>query len=201
MDAETGCSGARIVVTIRYAHVCAWDASVIENLSVLARIGTWDTEAMDDGTPIKELLRYQGEFLAYLMAITRDFNAAEEVFQNAAVVIIEGATAGEPIRNFRAWAKEIVRRQALYYLRKQGQQERRRRAIDPDLFEAISEAFLEEDEGPGIEVKALRQCLEKVPAAPCPTCRAAPFQTGLACCKSSMRCVLVSGPRKAKLIP
>jgi RNA polymerase sigma-70 factor, ECF subfamily len=119
---------------------------------------------MDDATPIKELLRYQGEFLAYLVAITRDFNAAEEVFQNAAVVIIEGATAGEPIRNFRAWAKEIVRRQALYYLRKQGQQARHRRPIDPDLFEAISEAFLEEDEGPDIEIKALRECLEKVPA-------------------------------------
>lgn len=118
---------------------------------------------MDDGTPIKELLRYQGEFLAYLMAITRDFEAAEEVFQNAAVVIIEGATAAEPIRNFRAWAKEIVRRQALYYLRKQGQQARHLRSIDPDLFEAISDAFLEEDDGPGLEIKALRQCLEKVP--------------------------------------
>jgi len=119
---------------------------------------------MDDPTPIKELLRYQGEFMAYLMAITRDYAAAEEVFQNAAVVIIEGATAGEPIRNFRAWAKEIVRRQALYYLRKQGQQARHLRPIDPDLFEAISEAFLEEDEGPGVELQALRQCLQKVPA-------------------------------------
>jgi RNA polymerase sigma-70 factor (ECF subfamily) len=119
---------------------------------------------MNDPTPIKELLRYQGEFLAYLMAITRDFNAAEEVFQNAAVVIIEGATAGEPIRNFRAWAKEIVRRQALYYLRKQGQQARHFRPIDPELFDAISQAFLEEDDGPGLEVQALRQCLQKVPA-------------------------------------
>ncbi|MBL8794347.1 MAG: sigma-70 family RNA polymerase sigma factor [Planctomycetia bacterium] len=119
---------------------------------------------MDDGTPIKELLRYQGEFLAYLMAITRDYSAAEEVFQNAAVVIIEGATAGEPIRNFRAWAKEIVRRQALYYLRKQGQQAKHRRPLDLDLFEAISDAFLEEDDGPGVEVQALRRCLDKVPA-------------------------------------
>jgi len=135
-----------------------------DKMSVLSQKRTWIQTHMDDGTPIKELLRYQGEFLAYLMAITRDFNAAEEVFQNAAVVIIEGATAGEPIRNFRAWAKEIVRRQALYYLRKQGQQAKHRRAIDPELFEALSDAFLEEDEGPGIEVKALRQCLDKVPS-------------------------------------
>lgn len=119
---------------------------------------------MNDSTPIKEFLRYQGEFMAYLMAILRDFDAAEEVFQNAAVVIVEGATAGEPIRNFRAWAKEIVRRQALYRLRKQAQDARLFRPIAPELFEAISAAFMEEDtEGVRREVQALRLCLEKLP--------------------------------------
>lgn len=120
---------------------------------------------MNDAAPVKELLRYQGEFMAYLMAITRDFAAAEEVFQNAAVVIIEGAAAGAPIRNFRAWAKEVVRRQALYYLRQQSRDARRQRPIDPELFEAISDAFLEEeDTGPGPERQALQRCLEHVPA-------------------------------------
>ncbi len=119
---------------------------------------------MNDATPIKEFLRCRGEFLAYLVAILRDFDAAEEVFQNAAVVIVEGATAGEPIRNFRAWAKEIVRRQALYRLRKQAQEGRLFRPISPELFEAISAAFLEEDtEGVPREVQALRQCLQKLP--------------------------------------
>jgi RNA polymerase sigma-70 factor (ECF subfamily) len=119
---------------------------------------------MDDSTPIKEFLRYQGEFMAYLMAILRDFDAAEEVFQNAAVVIVEGATAGEPIRNFRAWAKEIVRRQALYRLRKQAQEAKRVRPIAQELFESISAAFLEDDtDGVRREVQALRQCLEKLP--------------------------------------
>lgn len=119
---------------------------------------------MDPATPIKELLRYQGEFMAYLMAILRDFDAAEEVFQNAAVVIVEGATAGEPIRNFRAWAKEIVRRQALYRLRQQAQESRRFRPISLELFEAISAAFLEEDtEEVRREVQALRHCLDKLP--------------------------------------
>lgn len=120
---------------------------------------------MHDSTPIKEFLRYQGEFMAYLMAILRDFNAAEEVLQNAAVVIIEGATAGEPIRNFRAWAKEIVRRQALYHLRQQMQEAKRFRPISPELFEAISGAFLEDDaEVVPLEVQALRQCLAKLSA-------------------------------------
>ncbi len=119
---------------------------------------------MNDTTPIKEFLSYRGEFMAYLMAILRDFDAAEEVFQNAAVVILEGATAGEPIRNFRAWSKEIVRRQALYRLRQQSQQAKRFRPIAPELFEAISATFLEEDaEGVRREVLALRNCLEKLP--------------------------------------
>jgi RNA polymerase sigma factor (sigma-70 family) len=119
--------------------------------------------AMNEPNPIKELLLYQGEFMAYLMAILRDFDAAEEVFQNAAVVIVEGATAGEPIRNFRAWAKEIIRRQALYRMRQEAQQARRFRPVTPELFEAITVAFLEEDEEERCEVRALRQCLDKLP--------------------------------------
>jgi RNA polymerase sigma-70 factor, ECF subfamily len=118
---------------------------------------------MNDSTPIKEFLRCQGEFMAYLMAILRDFDAAEEVFQNAAVVILEGATAGEPIRNFRAWAKEIVRRQALYRLRTQALDQKRFRPITPELFEAISLAFLEDDAAETKrDILALRRCLEKL---------------------------------------
>ncbi len=121
--------------------------------------------AMNDSTPIKEFLRYQGEFMAYLMAILRDFDTAEEVFQNAAVVVIEGAAAArEPIRHFRPWAKEIVRRQALYRLRKQAQEAKLFRPISPELFDAISAAFLEDDAGGiGQEIQALRRCLEKLP--------------------------------------
>jgi RNA polymerase sigma-70 factor (ECF subfamily) len=126
---------------------------------------------MSDSTPIKEFLRCQGEFMAYLMAILRDFDAAEEVFQNAAVVIVEGGAKSEPIRNFRAWAKEVVRRQALYRLRKDAQDARRHRPVTPELFDAITSAFMEEpslddraDESLGAtrEIRALRGCLQKL---------------------------------------
>ena len=76
---------------------------------------------MNDPALIKDLLRHQGDFMAYLMAMVRDLDAAEEIFQNAAVVIMQHSTAAEgPIRDFRAWAKEIVRRQALHYIRARG---------------------------------------------------------------------------------
>jgi RNA polymerase sigma-70 factor (ECF subfamily) len=120
---------------------------------------------MTDDAPIKQLLRCQGEFMAYLMAIVRDFDAAEEVFQNAAVVILEGAASGAAIRDFRAWAKEIVRRQALYYLRQRVQAQRHVRPIEAELFEALSRAFLEEDgAAAGREAQALRACLDQLPA-------------------------------------
>jgi DNA-directed RNA polymerase specialized sigma24 family protein len=53
------------------------------------------------------------------MAMVRDLDAAEEIFQSAAVVVIE-YDQPEPIRDFRAWGKEIMRRQALRYIREKG---------------------------------------------------------------------------------
>ena len=68
---------------------------------------------MNDPGLIRLLLRHQADFMAYLMAMVHDLDAAEEIFQNAAVVVIQHDVA-EPIRDFRAWAKEVVRRQALH---------------------------------------------------------------------------------------
>ena len=74
-----------------------------------------DERFMNDPELIRQFLRHQGDFMAYLMAMVRDLDAAEEVFQNAAVVVMQhaGSPGTEPIRDFRVWAKEIVRRQAL----------------------------------------------------------------------------------------
>ncbi len=103
--------------------------------------------------------------MGYLMAMTRDFEAAEEIFQNAAVVVMENAGQAEPIHDFRAWAKEVVRRQALHYFRETS----RRRAFntDPQVLEQITAVFLEDDTDDSHrerEIKALRRCLGMLPA-------------------------------------
>ena len=56
---------------------------------------------MSDPELVRQLLRHQGDFMAYLMAIVRDLDAAEEVFQNAAVVVMQhaGSPDAEPIRD------------------------------------------------------------------------------------------------------
>jgi RNA polymerase sigma-70 factor (ECF subfamily) len=115
---------------------------------------------MADEPLIKQLLKHQGPFMGYLVAITRDLGAAEEIFQNVAVVVLEkGAT--EPIRDFRAWAKEIVRRQALHYLQEQSQT--RQRSMAPELIDGLSLALDAEPlgtEGPPKERDLLALCLK-----------------------------------------
>ena len=67
---------------------------------------------MDETPLIQQYLQLRSEFMGYLYAMTRDAELAEEIYQNAAVVVIKKADQPEVIRNFRAWAKEVVRRQA-----------------------------------------------------------------------------------------
>jgi RNA polymerase sigma-70 factor, ECF subfamily len=113
--------------------------------------------------PIKQFLRHESEFMGYLMAMTRDFEAAEEIFQNAAVIVMEKAGKGEAIHDFRAWAKEVVRRQALHYFREASQ--RRSISTNSQLLEQISASFLEDetdDVSRERELRALRRCLESV---------------------------------------
>ncbi len=104
--------------------------------------------------------------MGYLMAITRDFHAAEEIFQNAAVVVIEHSESEDPIRNFRAWAKEIVRRQALLFLRKRSTHAKHVRAMEPDLLEQIGRVFVGDQTADDVlhqEITALEQCIQQVP--------------------------------------
>jgi RNA polymerase sigma factor (sigma-70 family) len=115
---------------------------------------------MPDEPLIKQLLKHQGPFMGYLVAITRDLGAAEEIFQNVAVVVLEkGAT--EPIRDFQAWAKEIVRRQALHYLRAQSRA--RQRSMAPELIDGLTLTLDSEPlgtDGPPKERDLLALCLK-----------------------------------------
>lgn len=124
-----------------------------------------ETEGMSTSSLIKQLLQHQGDFMAYLMAMVRDLDAAEDIFQNAAVVVIEYSHP-EPIRDFRAWGKEIMRRQALHYLREKGRAAIHLSPAEPALLEQIDRAF-DEDTTDAVqrhrEIEALRECSDELP--------------------------------------
>lgn len=121
---------------------------------------------MDDTPLIQQYLQLRSEFMGYLYAMTRDAELAEEIYQNAAVVVIEKAEQPETIRNFRAWAKEVVRRQALHAIRSREVAARHGRAMSPELLEAVSDAFMDDTSEDSVirdEASALRQCLDGLP--------------------------------------
>ena len=121
---------------------------------------------MTESQPIQQYLQLRSEFMGYLYAITRDAELAEEVYQNAAVVIIEKASSDETIRNFRAWAKEVVRRQALHAIRSRETARRHGRATAPELLEAISATFCEDDSTASLvhkEATAMQKCVGELP--------------------------------------
>ncbi|MBA4386947.1 MAG: hypothetical protein C0404_03135 [Verrucomicrobia bacterium] len=65
---------------------------------------------------LKELLRYRSALFGFIRAIVRNHHAAEELFQEVALIIVQKADK-DNIRNFEAWAKEIARRQIWQYFR------------------------------------------------------------------------------------
>ena len=121
---------------------------------------------MDETPLIQQYLQLRSEFMGYLYAMTRDAELAEEVYQNAAVVVIEKSNEPEAIRNFRAWAKEVVRRQALFAIRNRQAAVQHGRSMSHELLEAISDAFIHdpsEDAAALDETRALKHCLDSLP--------------------------------------
>jgi RNA polymerase sigma-70 factor (ECF subfamily) len=134
--------------------------------SPAAVLGEQENNALDETPLIQQYLQFRSEFMGYLYAITRDAELSEEVYQNAAVVVMEQSQKSEAIRNFRAWAKEVIRRQALHAIRARAVSARKARAISPELLEAVSDAFLQDDSGDSVvrnEARALKRCLDDLP--------------------------------------
>ena len=121
---------------------------------------------MSDKPHIQQYLEFRSEFMGYLYAITRDADLSEEVYQNSAVVVMEQSDKPEAIRDFRAWAKEVVRRQALYAIRERENSSKRARAVAPELLDAVSSAFQQDETSLSVvknESAALNACLDDLP--------------------------------------
>ena len=121
---------------------------------------------MNEKPMIQQYLQLRSEFIGYLYAITRDSDLAEEVYQNAAVVVMKKDGDSETIQNFRAWSKEVIRRQALYAIRQREKSSKLTRALPPELLDAVSNVFMEDPIKSDVvlsESAALKECLAGLP--------------------------------------
>jgi RNA polymerase sigma-70 factor, ECF subfamily len=114
--------------------------------------------AIDKDRLILLLLRQRAMVLGYIGSIVRDWNLAEDLFQEISIVVIQKGGEVESEERFPAWLRTVARYQALNFLR-----DRRRapHAVDIDMLDALDAQWDESDEEDGTEtINALRNCLK-----------------------------------------
>ena len=95
----------------------------------------------------------------YINAVVPDFQEAEDLLQDVAVILLRKFTEYDPQRPFVAWAIGIAKREVLVARRRHA---RGFLSYQADLLERISEAY--EELAPEFEdrSRALRECLRTV---------------------------------------
>jgi RNA polymerase sigma-70 factor (ECF subfamily) len=110
------------------------------------------------------LIEYRDVLFAYILTLVREWDMAEDVFQEVSVTILKKANE-EEIGNFKAWAREIARRTALDYRRRRGVPYKN---LSGDALEALESIFGARDEVPDEKQREmlayLQDCLKDLPA-------------------------------------
>jgi RNA polymerase sigma-70 factor (ECF subfamily) len=110
-----------------------------------------------------EITQHRSRIMGVIVAMVRDFDAAEDVFQDTVVEILRSADRFDRSREFLPWAKGIARNVVKRYYRSAS---RGMSAVDVQNLEYMG-GLMEEDPEADVweeERKALRHCLEKVDA-------------------------------------
>ena len=71
------------------------------------------TEVDPISNVVRMLMEHRAMLFAYIYTAVRDFDVAEEVFQETSVAVCESHASFVPGTNFGAWAREIARRRIL----------------------------------------------------------------------------------------
>lgn len=99
----------------------------------------------------RDLLEHRQALLGFIYALTRDFDAAEEIFQETALAILAEAAEGRQIEPFLPWAREVARRRVAEHNR--AAKAHRAASLPQELIEIVSQSFDENEEA----VEALRE--------------------------------------------
>jgi RNA polymerase sigma-70 factor (ECF subfamily) len=107
---------------------------------------------------VRELMRHRSSLFAYILSVVRDFDFAEEILQDVAVVVCEQGADFEPGTNFGAWAARIARNRIFNRTRAA----RREILLSTEALDAVERAG--EQAPPSGWIRAVRACLERVGA-------------------------------------
>lgn len=123
-------------------------------------------EKLNAANLIKLLLEHRDGIFGFILALTHDREAAEEVFQVVGLAVVEEANQGAEVTHFLPWVHELARRRVAEHFRKSARWKSMARADSMD--EAVGQAF--EENAADSETILLRQehltrCLEELPPA------------------------------------
>jgi len=110
---------------------------------------------------VRRFLEHRDGLLGFVLALTHDREAAEEIFQEMGLAIVEEAGRGTKVDRFLPWAHEIARRRVAEYFRKNA----RRRQVEHSAVvdDAVTLAFEESAGDPAalqLGQRHLEECLE-----------------------------------------
>lgn len=102
---------------------------------------------------LREFVRHRSALFAYILSIVRNFDQAEDVLQEVAVVLCDQWADFDPTSNFMAWACRIARNKVFNASRAQ-----RLILLSPEALEQIEKAAAAESRNGWLE--AVEKCLE-----------------------------------------
>ena len=103
--------------------------------------------------------------LGYIMAIVRDYQLAEDVYQDTAVAILKEMNGFDPSRDFRAWMRGVARNKAKQALTRISREQK----FPADEIQALIDQAYDErsDEDRSLMTRYqvyLRDCMERLAA-------------------------------------
>lgn len=106
-------------------------------------------------------MEYRTAIYSYILAITRDVHASEDVFQETSMVIWEKRDTYKEGTSFKAWSREIARRTLLARRRKD---QRFPVLLSDDEMILLDQGFdeAEQEFEPEEYVDALKQCTDEL---------------------------------------
>ena len=113
---------------------------------------------------VKDFLRNRDTLMGFVLALVRDHDLAEELFQETALAILAETEKGTRPANFLAWARAVARHRIADYYRR-----RARRNEDLRTFETMADLLMQafEENEIGAEesrrrLKHLMECLRRL---------------------------------------
>jgi RNA polymerase sigma-70 factor, ECF subfamily len=120
-----------------------------------------DKPTSDSEAFVESMTAHQGRLYAYILSLLGDVDQANDVLQEANVVLWRNASEFRPGSNFRAWAFRIAHFQVMAHRQRQF---RDRVVFDDEILALLDPAAREADETYESREQALTGCLEKLGA-------------------------------------